>query len=161
MRIEEIQVEKLVENIAKKLGIDIETIVKTYCYEEDLDNRDENVKLLLRFENEIAERGLDVDEVMAHYCEKIREIEKKEKVVETVISIPVYKLGEEKKINLVIRNGKISVESDIENVCKEPSEVLIGKTTIYLKCGNNWISFLHGLKEEQVIKIEKLVKSCF
>ena len=168
MSITQIEIDKIVKNVARKYGITDEVLVKVYCRDEEVS--DEVLDKLLKFENEIAERGIDVDEIMSQYCRDKVEIEKEDveksklievEKVETVLKIPIFKMGEEKILNIVIKNGKISLEGNIEDICKDPNDIVIGKTTIYIKCGNTWKSLLHNLKEDEVIKIEKIVKSCF
>ncbi len=149
----ETQLVEIVERVASKLGIDRETLQRVYCRDEDVP--DQVLERLLKFENELSKLGKDIDSLMARFCETAKAEEKLE--VETVLKIPVYVGGEEKNLNIIIKKGKILVESNIEKVCKEPSDIILGETSIYLKCSGEWIVLLHGLRGEEKVRIRKIL----
>ncbi|NPA69184.1 MAG: hypothetical protein GXO26_00075 [Crenarchaeota archaeon] len=151
----ETQLLEIIEKVASRLGIDRETLHKVYCRDEDVP--DHVLERLLKFENEISKMGKDIDSLMTRFCESTR-IEEKEKLeIETVVKIPVYVGGEEKNLNIVVKGRRIIVESDIEKVCKEPTDIILGETSIYLKCSGEWIVLLHGLRGEERNKIRRIL----
>ncbi|NPB00787.1 MAG: hypothetical protein GXO10_05380 [Crenarchaeota archaeon] len=151
----EAQLVETIEKIASRLGIDREVLQKVYCRDEDVP--DHVLEKLLKFENELSRMGKDIDEVMTRFCKTVKIKEKEKLEIETVVKIPVYVGGEEKNINIIIRDRKLLVESDIEKVCREPTDIILGETSIYLKCGGEWITLLHGLRGEEKTRIRKIL----
>ncbi len=144
-----------IEKIASRLGIERNTLYKVYCRDEDVPST--TLEKLLKFENELSKMGEDIDSMMREFCEKLSTSEEEKLEAETVIRIPVYVQGEERNINIVIRGGKAIIESNIENVCREPSDIVLGETSLYLKCSSGWIALLHGLRGEQKNKILRIL----
>jgi len=146
-----------VEKIASKLGISRDTLYRVYCKDEDVP--DNVLEKLLKFENELSKTCEDIDNVMRDFCNRliVKEKEERKLELETVIKITVYVGGEEKTINIVLRDRKMIVETDIEKVCKEPSDIILGETSIYFRCGGEWVALLHNLKGDEKNRILRVL----
>jgi len=159
----EIKVVSRLEKICEALDIPVEVLVKVYC--EGAEAPSELEDKLLKLESKIAEElGADkVELAFKIFCRAVsRELEAKrveKREVERVVKVPVFVQGEQHYIDLVFSNGKVRLESDIEGLCREPTDLLIGWTTIYVKCGSEWQTLVHRLPPETVMRLRKMLRS--
>ncbi len=157
----ELELVSKIERLCKLLGIPLDTVVKVYCQGAEVPEEIEDK--LLELENRISEElGVsNVNQVFKIVCRCVKdkisvEIEKKE--AEQVIRIPVFVQGEQHYINIVLSGKDIRVESDIEGICPDPSDILLGYATLYVKCNGTWLNFVHRLAPEVVDRLRKMLR---
>ena len=157
------------KSLIKKFGLTIEILEKVYCRGENIHERMMN--RILEFENFLFEEyGIkDVDKLIdSTLCKSIermefkiekelKEVSKKELVHELIFEIPIYINGELKKINIIKKGNVVKIESRDINICEKPEDVIIGMTSIYIKCNDSWNNFMHKLNEDDVRRLEKLL----
>ena len=154
------------KNIVKKFNLTIEILTKLYCRNEKL--HDKILDRVIEFENYLFEKyGIkNVDEFISEILCKEIEVDKLKKEVviekpeikhELIFEIPIYVNGELHKISIVKKGSSIEIESSEVNLCKKPEDILIGTTTIYIKCNDTWYTFVHKLNQENVNLLKKIL----
>ncbi len=144
-----------IEKICSELGLPLDVVLKVYCEGEEA--AEEFQDKLVRLESIVAER-LGVEKMNMAFralCERYRGSTKE--FTEHVIKVPVFLEGEQRYVNMVISDGKIRIDSDMENLCREPDDVLVGWVSLYVRCGSNWVALVHRLSPDVVVRLRKVI----
>ncbi len=160
-----------VEKLCRKLGIPLDVVYRVYCKNEPIPEKVEDK--LLQLENELASKfEIDVDELFSNMCSLLgseAEVETKnsgakletarpELRIERVFEFNVYSGGSAWPMRIIVDRSRTIVETKLENVCQEPDDIVIGETTIYLKCGGQWICLVHDMSIEKVRLLRRVVR---
>jgi len=162
-----------IEKLCKRLGVPLDIVYRVYCMNEPIPEKIEDK--LLQLENELADRfDVDVDELFSSLCPVLKaelgiqeekaeakprlEVARPEYRIEKVFEFNVYSGGSAWPMRIIVDKSRIVVETKLENVCKEPDDVVVGETTIYLKCGGQWICLVHDMTSEKVRMLRRAVR---
>lgn len=143
-----------IEQLIKKFKISKEVFYRVYCRGERPSREIED--MFLRFEEYVvSELNLNLRSLVESYCSELR----REFEVEIEVTIPILHQGECRELKIVKSSNEIKIINSKElDVCEKPNDVILGDTTIYIRCGDKWIHYIHDIRDRnQLDSIRKIL----
>ncbi len=148
--------------LLRRYGVSVDLARKVYC--EGAQVSEKVLSKLVKLESSIADelgarrpseliesilcRGDEAEISSSREAEAIK--------TEVIVEVPIYAQGGSKMIKIIRSEDKVMIESDV-NVCREPEDLLLGSTSLYVKCNGTWTSFVHGLEHNDVVRLRALL----